>query len=422
MMELTATRITAGYGAEPVLHEVSVTLGQGELVGLIGPNGCGKSTLLRCLSRTLRISSGTLQLDGRDIMAWPPREAARRLAFVPQQEAALFEFTVRDLVLMGRYPHLERWKGETERDYKIVMQALADADILHLADRPVTQLSGGEHRRVLLARALAQQTPLLLLDEPTAHLDVTHQVELLTLVRQQTRSQGQGALAALHDLNQAAEFCDRLILMRSGHIIAQGAPEAVLTAANLRTAYNAEGQIGSNPVTGRPMLLTVHALRQTTGEAGTRRVHVICGGGTGVGTLGTLVRCGYRVTAGVLNEMDSDQTAAEALGIETAVEAPFSPIGTAARKAAANLMAHAETVMITPVPFGNGNLANLELALEAQANGVDVVLLGAGDLHARDYAAGAAAVLFQRLIANGAVTHPTLEDWIAAHPASALAE
>ena len=211
MMELTAHGITAGYGGEPVLRGVSLALKQGELVGLIGPNGCGKSTLLRCLSRRLRVTAGAVRLDGRDILEWSHREVARRLAVVPQQEPALFEFTVRDLVLMGRYPHLERWKSETERDYRIVTEAIADANIAHLANRPVTQLSGGEHRRVLLARALAQQTPLLLLDEPTAHLDVTHQAELLTLVRRQTQTRRQGALAALHDLNQAAEFCDRLI-------------------------------------------------------------------------------------------------------------------------------------------------------------------------------------------------------------------
>jgi iron complex transport system ATP-binding protein len=413
MIQLEARGIVAGYGTEPVLNDVSVVLSQGEFVGLIGPNGCGKSTLLRCISRILRVRSGSILLDGRDILNWSPRDIARRLAFVPQQEGALFEFTVRDLVLMGRHPHLERWQGETARDYTVVMQALADADILHLADRPVTQLSGGEHRRVLLARALAQQTPLLLLDEPTAHLDVTHQVELLTLVQRHTRAQGLGALAALHDLNQAAEFCDRLILMCRGRIVAQGTPAEVLTAPNLRMAYDARAQIGSNPITGRPMLLTVRPARDGAAEIGGPRVHVICGGGTGVEVLGALVRAGISVSAGVLNQLDSDQAAGEALGIAMAVEAPFSPIGPEARAACSALIADAETVMITPVPVGYGNLANLEIALEAQAGGSSIILLGDSEFTERDHANGAAAALFHRLMAAGALRYERLEDWMA---------
>ena len=396
----------------PVLHDVSLTLAPGELVGLIGPNGCGKSTLLRCLTRTLRIVSGSITLDGRDLMAWSPREAACRIAFVPQQEAALFEFTVRDLVLMGRHPHLQRWKGETDSDYRIVHDALASADLLHLADRPVTRLSGGEHRRVLLARALAQQTPLLLLDEPTAHLDVTHQVDLLTLVREQTRGEGQGALAALHDLNQAAEFCDRLVLMCDGRIVAAGEPEAVLTPANLRSAYNADARIGCNPATGRPMLLAVAAPHRAPNSNGAR-AHVICGGGTGIGVLGKLVRAGFTVTAGVLNALDSDCSAATALSIDTSVEAPFSPIGAESRAAAARMIAAADVVLITPLPVGLGNLANIELAAEAQAAGKPVVLLGDASYAARDFTGGEATALLQRL-ASGGAQYASVEDWIAA--------
>src|SRR5262249_12474211 len=160
------------------------------------------------------------------------------------------------------YPHRQRFRGETEEDHQQVNRALAEADIYHLKERPVTRLSGGEHRRVLLARALAQQTPLLLLDEPTAHLDVTHQVELLVLAQRLTRQEQQvGVLAALHDLNQAAEFCDRLVLLSAGRILADGPPEAVLTAGNLRAAYGADAQIGRNPATGRPTILTLHPAR-----------------------------------------------------------------------------------------------------------------------------------------------------------------
>ena len=259
-MQLSAKIITAGYGGADVLHSVSVGVRAGEFVALLGPNGCGKSTLLRVLSGILRPRSGSVALDGRDLSQWTTIERARRIAFVPQSETAAFDFSVRDIALMGRYPHRQKWKSETAQDYEIVAQALADADIAHLADRPATELSGGEHRRVLLARALAQQTPLLLLDEPTAHLDITHQAELLLLTRRLITERGLGVMAALHDLNQAAEFCDRLILMRGGEILAEGTPETALTADNLRRVYGAEAELGPNPATGKPFIFALRPL------------------------------------------------------------------------------------------------------------------------------------------------------------------
>lgn len=259
-MNLTANQISAGYGSANVLHSVSVGVQTGEFVGLLGPNGCGKSTLLRVLSGVLRPRSGAVSLEGRDLLEWTAMERARRIAFVPQSETAAFDFSVRDIVLMGRYPHRQKFRSETAQDYEIVAQALTDADISPLADRLVTELSGGEHRRVLLARALAQQTPLLLLDEPTAHLDITHQAELLLLTRRLMRERGIGVMAALHDLNQAAEYCDRLILMRGGEIVAEGPPEITLTADNLRQVYGAEAQIGVNPATGKPFIFALRPL------------------------------------------------------------------------------------------------------------------------------------------------------------------
>ncbi len=259
-MNLSAAKISAGYGGADILQAVSGGVAAGELVALLGPNGCGKSTLLRVLSGVLRPRSGAVTLDGRELPQWTATERAQRVAFVPQSETAAFDFSVRDIALMGRYPHRQKFRSETAQDYEIVAQALADTDITHLAARAVTELSGGEHRRVLLARALAQQTPLLLLDEPTAHLDLTHQAELMLLLRRLITERGVGVMAALHDLNQAAEFCDRLILMRGGEIVAVGTPELALTADNLRQVYGAEAEIGTNPATGRPFIFALRPL------------------------------------------------------------------------------------------------------------------------------------------------------------------
>lgn len=259
-MQLTAENVTAGYGKTEVLHSVSMRLHSGEFVGLLGQNGCGKSTLLRVLTHVLPHKLGAVTLEGKPITQWSALERAKRIAFVPQKEPTHFDFTVRDVVLMGRYPHQPRG-GISPEDFDLATRAMQETDILALADRLITELSGGEHRRVLLARALAQDTPLLLLDEPTAHLDIAHQVELLTQVRNLVHTQERGAMAALHDLNQAAEFCDKLCLMHHGTILAEGTPEEVVTVQNLRTAFQIDAEIETNPKTGRPFLLRVSPLR-----------------------------------------------------------------------------------------------------------------------------------------------------------------
>lgn len=261
MIRLEATLIVAGYGRTDVLRSLDVSVTTGEFVGLIGRNGCGKSTLLRVLTHVLACSQGEVTLEGRDIRKWSALERARRIAFVPQQESAYFDFTVRDIVLMGRYPHRKRG-GLTDTDFAIADSALRQTDTLALAERPVTQLSGGEHRRVLLARALAQDAPLLLMDEPTAHLDIAHQAEIMQTAHTLAHTQGRGVLAALHDLNQAAEFCDRLVLMLEGKVVADGTPEQVITPENLREAYSADAEIETNPITGRPYILRVTPLRE----------------------------------------------------------------------------------------------------------------------------------------------------------------
>jgi iron complex transport system ATP-binding protein len=398
-MRIEARELFAGYDRRPVVHGLDLCVGEGELVGLIGPNGAGKSTLLRALSGALPPIRGAVTLDGRDLSAIPARERARSISFVPQTEPALFDFTVRDVVLMGRYAHQMGRRGEQKGDFDAATRAMSSTDTLHLADRPITSLSGGEHRRVLLARALAQQAPLMLLDEPTAHLDVTHQSEVLALLGRLVRDEGAGALAALHDLNLAADSCDRLVLIAAGRIVTDGTPDEVMTPVNLSRAYGGDLRVTRNPASGRPFLVTTGTGRGS--EASALRIHVICGGGTGLEVLSALHRRGYRLTAGVLNRLDSDEQAAAVLSIPTALEAPFSPIGEAARLAADAMIREADVVVVTAVPLGKGNLANLELALQALLSSKPVFLLG-GDPAERDFTRGAAVALWQRLREKGA--------------------
>lgn len=401
-MRLEARELVAGYGDRVVLRGVSLGVDAGEFVGLVGPNGSGKSTLLRVLSRTLRPRSGVVLLDGQPIDQLSAREVARRLAFVPQAEPVLFDFTVREVVLMGRHPHVRGLAGEREDDFNATTRGMAATDTLHLADRSVAALSGGEHRRVLIARALAQSAPTILLDEPTAHLDITHQADLLQLLRRLADREGAALLAALHDINLAAEFCDRIVLLRDGEVMAEGRPEAVLTEDALERTYGAPLALSRNPISGRPV---VHCGPAPVDACPAHRgsVHVVCGGGTGLTILSDLCRRGYRVTAGVLNRHDTDAASAEALGLQMAMEAPFSPIGPEARSACAALMREADAIVVAEAPFGRGNLANLELALEARRAGKPVLLLASTPIAARDFAEGRAQRLWKELLEAGAV-------------------
>ncbi len=257
---LAAHTITVRYDtrSEPVLAGLSLEVRAGEFLGVVGPNGSGKSTLIRALSRALRPAHGAVLLADQDLYAQTSaRRSAQRIGVVPQSAAAAFGFTVRDIVGMGRTPHLPRrpFTGETAGDAQIVADALRDAGIEYLAGRIVTTLSGGEWQRVLLARALAQQPDVLLLDEPTAHLDIRHQWETLALVRDLAHSAGKAVLAVLHDLNLAAAYCDRLLLLSGGLVVADGPPERVLTAAHLQQVYGTPVTIQTHPSSGRPFIL-----------------------------------------------------------------------------------------------------------------------------------------------------------------------
>lgn len=249
-----ATNLSAGYDGVPVLHELDFHLAAGELLGVLGPNGSGKSTLIRVLTRLIAPMEGTVQLNGKDIAYYSQSEQARRVAVVPQTHALLFSFTVREIVEMGRYPHSGSLNRLSLEDEEIIASALAMADIEHLADREADHLSGGELQRVILARALAQRTEALLLDEPTAHLDLAHQLQVFELLLALVRKENLGVLAVIHDLNLAAEFCDRLILLSEGRIIAEGPPDAVITEDNLRRLYRVSVAVNRNPFTQRPLM------------------------------------------------------------------------------------------------------------------------------------------------------------------------
>ena len=254
---IEAERVSFAYGSRPVLADVTLAVAGGELVGVIGPNGGGKTTLVRLLSGVLAPDAGVVRLGGRPLAAYRRRDLARRLAVVPQDPTLEFPFTALEVVLMGRAPHLAALGFPRAGDVAIARAAMARLDVAELEDRPLDRLSGGERQRVLLARALAQEPAVLLLDEPTTHLDLRHQVGIYDVVHDLGRRGGVAVLSVLHDLNLAALYCDRLLLLAGGRVVRQGPPAEVLDAETLRRAYATDVRVTTNPVTGAPVVLPI---------------------------------------------------------------------------------------------------------------------------------------------------------------------
>ena len=246
---ISAQDLTYEIEGSTLLDGVDLHADRGQLVGLIGPNGAGKSTLLRTISGILRYRGGAVLLEGEDLRSLSPKDVAATLALVPQIAPYTYGFTSIELVLMGRYPHLGRFQIEGREDDRIARDAMRLTETEQFADRTLDTLSGGERQRVFVARALAQQPRILLMDEPTANLDILHQLKVLDLVRRLV-ADGLTAVAAIHDLNMAARYCDKLVLLNKGHVLAEGSPADVLTPDTIESVFGVHSAVYRDPTTG----------------------------------------------------------------------------------------------------------------------------------------------------------------------------
>ncbi|MFJ9526793.1 ATP-binding cassette domain-containing protein [Streptomyces sp. SID5594] len=265
--QLTAEDLTLGYGDRTVVSSLDLAVPPGAITVIVGANACGKSTLLRSMSRLLAPREGRVVLDGKEVHRLPAKELARTLGLLPQSPVAPEGITVSDLVGRGRHPHQSMFSRWNEKDDAAVASALEATATEPLADRPVDELSGGQRQRVWIAMALAQQTDLLLLDEPTTFLDASHQIEVLDLLTDLNRSRGTTIVMVLHDLNLAARYADHLIALADGTLHAAGSPADVLTEATVRAVFGLESRVIEDPVSGRPLMLPIgrHHVRERPG-------------------------------------------------------------------------------------------------------------------------------------------------------------
>ncbi len=402
--------VTAGYRDTPVLKGLSLEIEAGEMIGILGPNGAGKSTLFSVVSGLLRPSAGTVKLYGSEIHRMPPSERARTIAVVPQELDVPVPYTVEEIVMMGRTSAIGRFSSPTAEDRLRVERALVYTDVTDIRHRPLNELSGGERQRAIVAMVLAQEPRIILMDEATSHLDLNHRLEIMQLVERLNRDDGVTVLMISHDLQIAAEFSRRLILLDHGQVVADGTPAAVLTEDTLRRVYHCDVRVHQDPHSGGISILAAPRL-PAPGSGKGLHIHIIGGGGCGEAVLRRLTLCGYTLTSGVLNHGDKDAEVASALGTATALEKPFCPISREALDEARKLARNAQALILAPVPFGSGNLANFDLLDEALTAGKPVFI--AAGIENRDYTRNRDAVArVQALLTRGAALYQDVADLI----------
>ncbi len=400
--------LTVRYGERVALAGVTLVARPGEFVALAGPNGSGKTTLLRAVLGFLAPERGSVELFGRPSQKLSARERAQKVAWVPQLESPRDNVRLYDYVLYGRFPYHSPLDADTAEDHAIARRVLTEVGLGDRADDGVLSLSGGERQRATLARALAQTTPLLLLDEPTAHLDIAHQLDLFGRVRTLSRERSVTVVAAIHDLNLAARFADRIAVLSHGRLVADGPPGTVLSVDLLARVWGISADLRRDPRSGAPYLIPQHLLASSPPAKGERAggpIHVVGGGGAASPILRALTDEGYLASSGVLPLLDSDAETAEALALPVAIEIPFAPLSEEARARNRALLAAARAIVVAPFAVGPFNLANLE-DVRPFVPKTPTFLLSQPPIVDRDFSGGAAARVYRELIEAGAIEVP----------------
>ncbi|MGQ9468536.1 MAG: ABC transporter ATP-binding protein [Nitrososphaerales archaeon] len=402
-MNIEIEGVHFNYKSIKALESVTAKIESGSFVGLLGPNGSGKTTLLKCLSGLLKPRVGSIYFDGKNLEILSGNELAKNFSIVLTNAIDTPQMEVFDIVATARHPWTG-WLGSlSPKDINSINEALEILDIKDFVTRRFNELSDGQKQKVLIARALAQEAKVLLLDEPVAHLDIKHQIEVLGLIKKITKERDLITIGALHDVNLASLFCDSAILINEGRIVSIGPIDNVLTDENIERAFRISAIVKKHPITNSLYVVPLCTSELKSVQPRGPKVHIICGGGTGASLMRMLLEHGYKVSTGVLNVLDTDYEVAYTLGIPVVNEAPFSSITDEAHRANLNKIDNANVVILTDAPFGRGNLKNLEAAMIALEKGKMTIVIEEKPIQERDFTGGDAQVLYMELRKRGAV-------------------
>ncbi|MEC9488100.1 MAG: ABC transporter ATP-binding protein [Halanaerobium sp.] len=389
------------YEEDPVLRGLDLVVPAGDFLAIVGPNGSGKSTLLRILNGILTPGQGKVAWGGKMLADMSRLEVASKIAYVPQNTGLDFQYRVIDFVLLGRNPYLNWWGRTGPEDMRVARRVMELTKTWAFRDKMMGELSGGERQRVFLARALAQEPEVLLLDEPVSHLDINYQQEIFNLLRY-LNLEGLTLLVVSHDLNLAARFCSRMALFQGGDIYHLGTPAEVLTAENIARVYGVKVKLlsgdGERPVILPEINVEFAGKAFSSGNPeqfpGRRlKAHLITGGGAGKGLLNILHKMGLELSVGVLNKGDADWEEAKKLKLPVITAEPFSPVTKGEKERLQATIEECQLLIIANLPFGYGNLANLEVAAEYEG---EMLLLEEEVIEKRDFTDGRAAKLWNR--------------------------
>ncbi|MFX1450154.1 MAG: ABC transporter ATP-binding protein [Promethearchaeota archaeon] len=388
-MSVKVSNLDFYYGTIPALKNISFKVEEGEFLGIIGPNGSGKTTLLKVINKFLKPKSGEILIDGVDLTFFKLKDLATVMAYVPQETSLNFDFTAYEVALMGRNPYLGKFDTESEEDYWVVSKIFNLTKCEKIANRNFNDLSGGEKQKIIFSRALVQEPKILLLDEPTTHLDIYNQIEYMELLKKFQKNEGLTIIMVIHDLNLAAQYCDRLILMSEGGIYSEGSVENVLTEDNIKSVFNIDVIMHKSYITDSIHIVPYLRFIKETHPT---RIHIICGGGSGAKILHLFKN--FKVSVGVLNSADSDHEVASLYNYQIVTEKPFSPISLESYNKLLKVLEEVEYVIFCNFPIGRGNLKNLECILEIDKK---IIIYEETDIELRDFTDGKAKKLYEEL-------------------------